>query len=112
MAQKRTVAFCMAVITLLFVIACIPVTAAEKSADPCTENPLPLSLAVPIAERMYFLPPYDEAASFTPTKKLYDLPVSFEIQEVRETSCTFTVIEDCGQATDSYCIESITPRAP
>lgn len=110
MAQKRTVAFCMAVITFLFVIACIPAVAEENM--PCSENPLPLSLAAPVAERMYFLPPYDEAANFTPAKRLYDLPVACEIQEVRETAGTFADCEVFGQASDLYCIESITPRAP
>ncbi len=112
MARIRTVAFCMAVITFLFVIACIPATATEEYAEPCSDAPLPLSLAAPVAQRIYILPSYDEATSFTPARKLYELPASCEVYEVREVLCAFAVCEDFGQASDLCCIESITPRAP
>ena len=110
MARKRIVAFFMVIVTILFVIACIPAVAEENK--PCAENPLPISLASPAREIMYFLPSYDEAVSFTPVKKLYDLPASFEIQEVRENLNSFSFEDGFGQAVDLYCIESISPRAP
>ena len=112
MARKRSVAFCMAVITILFVFACIPVAATEKSVKPCSDDPLPLSLASPVNQRVYILPSYDEAASFTPARKLYELPASYELYEAREILCDFAVCEDLGQVPDLCCIESITPRAP
>ena len=112
MARRRTVAFCMAVITVFFIIACIPALSVTARDISCSENPLPLSLASPVSERMCFLPSYDEATSFTPAKKLYDLPISYEIREVREVSGVFAVCEVLGQAMDLYCIESISPRAP
>ncbi len=112
MTRKRTVAFCMAFVTMLFVIACIPVTSVTASVEPCSENSLPLSLAAPAGERMYFLPPYDEVASFTPLKKLYNLPVTYEVFEIRENLNYFVECEIHGQAGELCHIESITPRAP
>ena len=112
MTKRRTVALCMAVITVFFVFACIPAPTAEAVVSHKSENPLPLSLASPAREIMYFLPSYDEAANFTPAKRLYDLPVSCEVQAVREVMASFAVCESFGQAVDLCCIESISPRAP
>ena len=110
--QRRAVALCMAVITMFFVIATVPASPAEATVCHSGDNPLPLSLASPVRETMYFLPSYDEAACFTPAKKLYDLPVAFTFQEVREDLNFFAVCEVLGQASDFCFVESITPRAP
>lgn len=112
MTRKRMIAFCMVTITVLFVIACIPASTVAASAEPCSQDSLPLSLAVPLGERMYFLPPHDEVASFTPARKLYDLPALFEINKISEVSVSFAEYETCRQVTDLYRSESITPRAP
>ena len=112
MLLKRIWAFCMAALTVFFVIACIPPVCEVSTVAQSSDNPLPLSLAAPLGEKMYFLPPYDETANFTPAKKLYDLPVLFEFDEVREVSASFAEDEVFSQFTDLCCIESITPRAP
>ena len=110
MAFRRTASLFMAVLSVLFVISGIPAVSSAESIDASSDEPL--SLAGPVADRLYFLPRYDEVSNLIPTKRLYIVPTVFSADVPQETAFFCDVCEVCKPVSELCRNESITPRAP
>ena len=112
MVYKRIWALFMAILTVFFIVACIPSLPVIADGSRNSDEPSPLSITDSVGSGMYFLPLYDEITGFTPAKRLYVLPSEAVVCEGQNVSGCMPVYKNCGQVSDTNGIESITPRAP
>ena len=112
MVLKRVCAFFVSAFILLSAASYTAPCSAITEGVPASESSLPLSLASPAGNRMYFLPSRNEALSADPLKKGFILPgitPGCNVQTVSFFTECFTSLCFFGETCFTDCI---TPRAP
>lgn len=112
MALKRVCAFFVSAFILLSAAAYSTPCSTVTQNVPSDNSSLPLSLASPAGNKMYFLPSRNEVLSADPVKKGFILP-KVTSGSITQAVSLFTVDSSASGFPGETCFtESITPRAP